>query len=111
MVAVTDDLLQHLASRIAEVADPEEVILFGSRARGTHHDRSDVDLIIIEREPFGPDRSRRAEAARIRHALRGLSIPMDLLLFSRDEVEYWRDSLNHVLSRALREGKVLYARP
>ena len=29
---------------------------------------------------------------------------------SHEDVAYWRDSLNHVLARALREGRVLYER-
>ena len=33
--------------RIVEVLDPEEVWLFGSRAKGTHRPDSDVDLGII----------------------------------------------------------------
>lgn len=35
---------------------------------------------------------------------------VDVLVYSREDVEYWRDSLNYVLARALREGRVLYAR-
>jgi predicted nucleotidyltransferase len=111
MVAVTDDVLQRLVEAIVRVADPEAVILFGSRARGGEREQSDVDLLIVEREPFGEQRSRRAETARIRRALRGSCIPMDLLVFSRSEVDYWRESINHVIPRALREGRVLYARP
>ena len=33
-----------------------------------------------------------------------------MLVYSRDEIERWRDSLNHVTARALREGRVLYDR-
>ena len=48
---------------------------------------------------------------RLYQALAGFHVPADVLVYSRDDVDYWRDSLNHVLARALREGKVLYARP
>jgi len=94
-----------------DAVDPEQVILFGSRARGDHRDRSDVDLIVIEAEPFGSERSRHGEMLRLYEALRGLRVPTDLLVYSREDVEYWRDSRNHVLARALREGRVLYERP
>ena len=30
---------------------------------------------------------------------------------SKADVAYWRDSLNRVLARVLREGKTLYERP
>ena len=48
---------------------------------------------------------------RLYKALSGFRPPTDILVFSQQDVEYWRDSLNHVLARALREGKVLYERP
>ena len=110
VTTVTDDLLGRMVQTIVEEVDPEQVILFGSRARGDHRDNSDLDLIVIEAEPFGPGRSRRREMARLYEALSGFGVPADLLVYSRADVDYWRDSLNHVLARALREGRVLYER-
>ena len=110
MKQVTEELIQKMVNIIVNEADPEKVILFGSHARGDARADSDVDFIVIESEPFGEDRGRRAETMRIWHALSGLGVSKDILVYSSDEVEYWRDSLNHVLARALREGKVLYKR-
>ncbi len=111
VTAITEDLLDRMVRTIVDEVDPEQVILFGSRGRGDHHDHSDVDLIVIEAEPFGPGRSRRREMARLYGLLSGFRVPADLLVYSQEDVEYWRDSLNHVLARALREGRVLYERP
>jgi len=108
---VDDALLQRMTAALVEAADPEQVILFGSHARGEAGPESDVDLIVVEAEPFGPDRDVHLEEARLRRALPGFDVSVDILVFSRDDVDYWRDSLNHVLARALREGKVLYERP
>jgi predicted nucleotidyltransferase len=57
-------LLQLVQTIINEVA-PETIILFGSRARGDARADSDVDLLIVQTEPFSPQRSRRKEAARL----------------------------------------------
>ena len=111
MTRVDNALLEGMVQAIVDVADPEQVILFGSRARGDAGVDSDVDLVVVEAEPFGPGRDRRAEAARLWRALAGFRVPKDILVYSRDEVDYWRDSLNNVLARALREGRVLYERP
>lgn len=108
---VTDSLLSDMVRAIVAEVDPEQVILFGSRARGDAREDSDVDLLVIESTPFGNGRSRRQEAVRLWRAVSGLGVTKDILVYSRDEVEYWRDSLNHVLARALREGRVLYERP
>ena len=107
---VDDELLQRMTTALVEAADPEQVILFGSHARGEAGPDSDVDLIVVEAEPFGPERDRFAEALRLWRTLDGFRVAADVLVYSRDEVEYWRDSLNHVLARALREGRVLYER-
>ncbi|HBZ31108.1 MAG TPA: nucleotidyltransferase domain-containing protein [Nitrosomonas nitrosa] len=106
-------LLQHMVDTIVREASPEAIILFGSRARGDARPDSDVDLLIVETEPFSPQRSRRKEAARLclYIALKGLAISKDLLLYSRDEFEQWKNSMNHVVGRAVREGEVLHGRP
>ena len=111
MTPVDDTLLARMVQVIVDEVDPEQVILFGSHARGDAGTDSDVDLIVVEAEPFGPGRDRRAEAVRLWRALAGFRVPKDILVYSHDEVDYWRDSLNNVLARALREGRVLYERP
>jgi predicted nucleotidyltransferase len=103
-------LLQKMVDTIVSEVAPEAIILFGSRARGDAHVDSDVDLIVVETEPFSPQRSRRKEAARLYMALRDLAVSKDILLYSRDEFDHWKNSLNHVVGRAHREGRVLHGR-
>ena len=102
-------ILDEIVDRIVAAVDPETIVLFGSSV-----DRpdagSDIDLLVVEREPFGLERSRRQELRRIRQALAGLGIAKDILLFSTEEVERWRESPNHVVARALRQGRILHAR-
>ncbi len=108
---VTDTLIGQMVRAVVDEVDPEQVILFGSRARGEEREGSDVDLVVVEAEPFGPKRSRHKEMVRLYKVLADFPVSADVLVYSHDEVDYWRDSLNHVLARALREGKVLYERP
>jgi len=110
MGQVSEALLDQMVEKIVDEVDPEQIILFGSRARGDARAGSDVDLVVVESEPFGQERSKRLEAARLYRTLAGFGVSKDILVYSRDEVDYWRDSLNHVLARALREGRVLYER-
>ena len=107
---VDDALLQQMVEVIVEAADPEQVILYGSRARGDARADSDVDLLVLEAEPFGPDRSRFDEVLRLRRALFDFPVPKDVLVYSVEEADFWRGYLNHVLGRALQEGIVLYER-
>ena len=110
MTPVDDTLLARMVQVIVDEVDPEQVILFGSRARGDADADSDVDLIVIESTPFGEGRDRGVEETRLWRVLAKFHVPKDILVYSRDEVEHWRGSLNNVLARAIREGSVLHTR-
>jgi len=111
MADITQRTLEDMVQVIVDAAHPEQIILFGSHSRGESLIGSDVDLLIVESAPFDTKRSRKKEMARLWRALAPFPFAKDILVYSRDEVEYWRDSLNNVVSRALRDGKVLYERP
>ena len=111
MIEVNEQILNEMVQGIVREVDPEQVILFGSCLRGQATNDSDVDLMIIEREAFSETRNRGQELARIRRALSSFRVPKDVLVFSADEVAKWRNSLNHIIAAALREGKLLYERP
>ncbi len=89
---------------------PEKIILFGSQARGRAGPHSDCDFLIVDTQPFGKERSRLEASTKIAWALSQFDVSTDVLIFTIEEVEYWSQSLNHVVSCALREGKVLYER-
>lgn len=108
MLNVSDEVIDRMTRQIVRTVDPQKIVLFGSRARGEDNERSDVDLLVVEREPFGPNRSRRREAARIWRCLSGFRVPKDILVYSVSELGQWKDSGHHVIAKALREGKVLY---
>jgi len=108
--SIEESLLRQMVSTIVSEGAPETIIIFGSRARGDARPDSDVDLLVVETEPFSPQRSRRKEAARLYMALRGLAVSKDIFLYSREEFEHWKNSLNHVVGRAHREGRVLHGR-
>lgn len=110
MTAVTDEVIADIRDRLVRAADPWLLVLFGSRARGSARADSDVDLLIVEDAPFGPDRSRVGEYGRLSDALWGVRVPVDLVIVSREEFAMWRDSRTHVIAEALRDGRVLHAR-
>jgi predicted nucleotidyltransferase len=110
MIEVTDEVLADMVAAIVQEISPDHVYLFGSYARGDARKDSDVDLLIVVREPFGPERSRFQEINRIRRALSSFRIPKDILIYSSDEFAKWRHSLNHIIGRCVREGKLLYPR-
>ena len=103
--------LRAMASAIrAEIPDAE-VRLFGSRARGDVRPDSDVDLLITAPDAWLAELDRFALLGRLWRCLADHRIPVDLLLYSRSQVEErcgWRD---HVIARSLCEGRLLDDQP
>ena len=85
---------------------PERIILFGSQARGTADEHSDVDLLVICRI----DGSRRKLMVEMDRALSGLGFARDVIVITPEEFERDRQIPGTVARPASREGKVLYAR-
>ncbi len=110
MVRVSERLIEEMVRTIVEEVGPRRIYLFGSHARESQTTDSDIDLLIVEDQSFGPNHNRWSELKRIRKALRPFRIPKDILVYSRDEFEKWEDSVNHIVARAAREGKLLYER-
>ena len=101
---ITADKLRQAVERIVELAAPQRVILFGSRARGEQRPDSDADLLVIEDEVT----DQAAEMTRLRRALRSLRIPVDVLVVSGEKFRYWADTPGNVFYEAAHEGQSLY---
>jgi predicted nucleotidyltransferase len=101
-----DDLISDIVRRIVETAQPDKIILFGSRARGDSRPNSDFDVLVIK-ESSEPGYRRDAP---IYLALAGLNAPVDVLVYTPEEVTDWSAVPQAFVTTALREGKVLYER-
>ena len=104
-------LVDSLRSAVLKQLNPLLVVLFGSQAKGTANGDSDIDLLVIDDRPFSASRSRRRMIGDIRRSIHAGRYPVDVLLFDVAELGRWRETTNHVIARALREGVVLYERP
>src|SRR5438105_4811850 len=104
---VNDALLQEIVARIVRVVQPDKIILFGSRGRGDARKDSDIDLLVIA--PSTEPRYRRAVP--LYGALSDIMMPMDIMVYSPEEVEEWSQVQQAFVTTAVREGKVLYENP
>jgi len=95
-----------MVRRLVERFAPEQIILFGSHARGTAGPDSDVDLLVV----MPITGSKRAKQLEMRLALHDIRVPKDIVLVTPEEVARRRDVVGTIIRPALREGKVLYVR-
>ena len=100
-------IIEGMVQKIVDHCDPAQVILFGSSADGTVDEHSDVDLLVVLREP--PANRRRA-ATGIYRCLIGSKLPKDILVSTPEEVAVLRGLVGTVVGAAAREGTVVHVR-
>jgi uncharacterized protein len=100
--ALLDDILDRLVRELK----PDQVYLFGSRARGDADPDSDFDLLIVVTESSLPGYARDRLALR---ALRGIRVPVDTIVLTREEFDRKREVVSSLPATVEREGKLLYA--
>ncbi len=98
--------LDEIVRRVVEVAQPEQIVLFGSAARGEMGPHSDVDLLVVKRLR---SRRRHGLALKIRRALLPVPEAFDIIVVTPEEVERYRSAWMLVICPALEEGKLIYA--
>lgn len=81
-----------------------KIILFGSQARGTADDRSDIDILVIS----AVNGDRFALILDMYDSLQGMDLAKDIIVFTPDEFERDRQIPGTVARPAWMEGKILY---
>lgn len=103
-----DDSAIHtgLKRLVAATTAPSRVILFGSYARGTADEDSDLDILVVERGAS----DLADEYMRLRDALGRVAagVGVDLLLCAEGEFARRSQVPGHVFHRARNEGKVFH---
>ena len=104
---ISEAIISTMVDRIVGRFGPSRVVLFGSQARGTAREGSDVDLLVV----MGNGTDKRRTAVEIRRSLGDLPVSKDIVVATPDEITRRGTVVGTVLHAALREGRVVYERP
>jgi predicted nucleotidyltransferase len=101
---VSEETLAEITRRLVEGFHPDKIILFGSQARGTADERSDVDILVL-----CPISGNRLDLMlNMDRSLKGMLLARDIVILTDEE--YKKDSkIPGTIARyASKEGKILY---
>lgn len=104
--AEVERAIRAMVRRVVDQFDPEQVILFGSRARGDARPDSDVDLLVV----MPVEGSTREKAIEIRVALHDIPVPKDVAVATPESFAWRKNVVGTVEWPAAHEGKVLHGR-
>ncbi len=102
MLKTVDDVIH----RVVETYKPDRIILYGSYARGTAGEGSDIDLLIVKETVESPIK-RRME---VEGFLSDRQLPLDITVYTPQEIRYLFSIGSPFINEIIKEGKVIYMR-
>ncbi len=104
--AISPSIISRIVHTIADKCRPERIVLFGSSVTGRMHPGSDVDLLVV----MNTSLPRYRRSAMIRLLFDPYPCPMDILVYTPEEVRKWNGVTNHIVTEVFSKGKVVYER-
>jgi uncharacterized protein len=101
---ITEAQIQEVVQRIVDGYAPEQIILFGSYAHGNPTEDSDLDILVIKETEEMPRLRDRA----VKNLLKSMKIPLDILVYTRQEIDKWRTVKASFEAQILENGKLVY---
>jgi len=103
---ISETLKKEIVDKITSSVNPDKIFLFGSYAYGSPTPDSDLDLaVIMENVP-----SKHKESVKLYKLLKGIDLPKDIIVSSREEFEFYKNEPGSVFKTINEKGVVLYAR-
>ena len=98
------ELLNEIKDAIVAEIKPDKIILFGSYARGDSNEHSDIDLMILKKNPGNV----RQVASKAYVCLRFVQKPLDIFVMDTD-LYYESINKNGLIYKTInKEGEVIY---
>ena len=96
--------LKEIVNQIVKTADPDKIILFGSRSSGKTHQFSDYDLCVLK----SGVKQRRKLTQKIYRSLFGTGIPVDIIVQTPKKFDQLKDKWFLIYHDIAKYGKAIY---
>jgi len=103
---IDESTISNLINRIATNVNPDKIYLFGSYATGMANEDSDIDLLVVK-ETLEPRYKRSIEIQRL---LIGTKLPVDVVVYTKDEFENEKLNKYSFLNSAFKGAQLMYER-
>jgi len=97
-------VLQRIIDYITYLAEPSEIVLFGSYARGRQRSNSDIDLLIVTDKLH----NRHLLTKEVADFISRIGYHSDVIFMSKIEMESTLQNEKHFLCNALKNAKKIY---
>ena len=84
-----------------------QVLLFGSKAKGTANPSSDFDVLVITKHNYSPPQKIKFNNLIHKALVAALKSPVDLIMHSEEEVKVYQNYFGHIVRYAVKEGIML----
>jgi len=98
--------IERMVKRIVRRFHPEQIILFGSQARGDAGPDSDIDLLVV----MDFEGSKLDLMVELQGAVDPIAVPTDIMVTTPEDLGWRKDIVGTIEWPACKEGKVVYAR-
>jgi predicted nucleotidyltransferase len=105
--AVTPEKVDAAVRRAVEIARPKQVYLFGScvHPKSDGSEPNDMDMLVVVDDSIEKDY---VEAGRIRLAMDGIRMPMDILVARQSTMRRFGSVEGYIYKEALDHGRLVY---
>jgi predicted nucleotidyltransferase len=98
--------MDKIISIIVSLVDPEQIVLFGSYARGENKNTSDIDLLILKRNL----KNSKTITDNLYRSFfdNKIKIPVDLIVIDYDKYNNLKNEIGYIYKTINEEGKLIY---
>ena len=95
---------ENIKKQIIKICSPYEIILFGSLAKRQIKNTSDIDICVVV------DTTDKNVLIQKIYSEVEAEVPFDIVLYTIEEWEKWKDEKTSFLHKICKEGEVVYGR-